>query len=477
MKKLQGLLAMFLTLLMVIYMSTGYASGAAIGLRSKTASGILTTSASSELSVGAAKVKIPLPDNFFPYTSFRGRYFTGVHDDLYVRVITIGNKINASLLISIDNGDVSDEWLPQISKLSGVPECNIYFAATHTHEAPYIGSTFYETTLQDVEKSIAYKNNAWKALSEAVQTAKKNMQPAKIAFANGSCDINVNRDYKYTGNQSEITAPYITDPNPHGICDKTVAVMKFVDMSEKPIAYFINYSIHSYVMYQSKVKDNGMFISGDIAGATSRYVEDRSPVNCVAMWTMACSADTQPKYVSAYDVFDAQGNLKTVDSGAAGYVLLDEQAQELGTEVLRVGANMTNFTSKAALAGITKTITVPGQVKWDDNPATLPKGYKYQDGPAVDLRLGLLLINNVAFVGIPGELVTSVGQTLKKTMISLNCTDALVVTNCNGSVQYMSDDDGYKNQTFSAIASHCKAGVGNYIIKGESDMLKALKSE
>ncbi|MBP2656146.1 MAG: Neutral/alkaline non-lysosomal ceramidase, N-terminal [Firmicutes bacterium] len=67
------------------------------------------------LNIGSARVKINIPDNFFPYTSFRGRYYTGIHDELYVRAIMIANKTDTALFISIDNGDISDEWLSKIS--------------------------------------------------------------------------------------------------------------------------------------------------------------------------------------------------------------------------------------------------------------------------------------------------------------------------------------------------------------------------
>ncbi len=468
----------FMTVVLFAGCSSDTASRQDSTTASKDSAAVSTTSKpTSQLKIGAAKVAIGYPDNFFPYTSFRGRYFTGIHDDLYARVIMLSNDTDAALLLSIDNGDLSGEWLPRISELSGIPESNIYLTATHTHEAPYINRTYPETTVKDVEKSKEYAAYAWNALSEAIQTAKKNMQPGEIGIGSGTCNVNVNRNYKYTGNQPEITAPYITAPNPEGVCDPTVAVMKFEDMSGNTIAYAFAYSVHSTVMFQSRVKDNGMLVSADLAGSASRYVEKLDGDKTVAMFLLAPAGDTMPRYTSAYSVFDAEGNMTQVDSGTAGYTLLDVQGQALGSEVFRVASNMDTFESSVSIQGITKTISVPGQEKWDENPATLPVNYTYKDSDPVSLRLGLILINDTALIGFPGELVTNVGTELKDTFTGLNCKHAIVVSQCDGSNGYFSDDEGYADMHFDAIASYAKPGYDKLVISAEKEMYSALQSK
>lgn len=56
--------------------------------------------------------------------------------------------------------------------------------------------------------------------------------------------------------------------NPEGPSDKTVTVVRFEALSGKPIALLINYAVHAVVMGGENDQ-----ISGDLAGATSRYVE------------------------------------------------------------------------------------------------------------------------------------------------------------------------------------------------------------
>ena len=56
--------------------------------------------------------------------------------------------------------------------------------------------------------------------------------------------------------------------NEEGPSDKTVTVLRFDDLTGKPIAFWINYAVHAVVMGPDNFQ-----ITGDIAGATSRFVE------------------------------------------------------------------------------------------------------------------------------------------------------------------------------------------------------------
>lgn len=409
----------------------------------------------NEMEVGAAKIKIEFPDNFFPYTSFRERYYTGIHDDLFVRTILIKGQTGTALFISVDSGDLSDEWLAEISKLSGVPESNIYLTATHTHESPFISRTEPETTLKDVEKSQEFAKNTFAAIAQALTLSKSNLQSCQIGFGTGSCDVNINRNFRTSDNN------YTIKPNPTGISDKSVPVMAFINSEEKPVAYLYNYAVHGTVMFMSKIKDEGMLISGDLPGATSRYIESVSGEQAVALWTLGCAGDQAPKFSSGYEEYDAQGNVTRKDLGENGYTLLNVQAQTLGAEVLRTVSEIKKFDNGISIQGSTKTISVKG---------------KPESTETRNLRLGLILINDIAFVGFPGELVTSVGTTIKEKLMELGSKEAVVITQCNGSNSYFSDDFGYDNGTFDGEHSLVEKGYDKQVIRTELELFKSLSS-
>lgn len=59
---------------------------------------------------GAGKAAIHYPENFFPYRGFRGRKLLGVHDDIYARVLLMEAGDARVLIISLELGDITDEW-------------------------------------------------------------------------------------------------------------------------------------------------------------------------------------------------------------------------------------------------------------------------------------------------------------------------------------------------------------------------------
>jgi hypothetical protein len=73
-------------------------------------------------------------------------------------------------------------------------------------------------------------------------------------------------------------------------------------------------------------------------------------------------------------------------------------------------------------------------------------------------------------IGIPAEIVTSIGSDIK------HCVpegfEAVIITQCNGSFSYMSDDNGYEVLTFEALASHFMPGSARRITEGVQAMIE-----
>ncbi|WP_319498765.1 neutral/alkaline non-lysosomal ceramidase N-terminal domain-containing protein [uncultured Cohaesibacter sp.] len=398
------------------------------------------------LRAGAARVEIKVSDNFFPYDSFNHRHFTGSHDALYIRSILVDNGTSSALFISVDTGDISGEWLEEISTASGVPLSNIFLTATHTHESGYISRTLAEN-LSEPEKSATFKAIAKDALFASIEAAKSNMQDCQICYDTGTADVNVNR------NETKPNAPH----NPDGVSDKTVSVLTFKDMADTPFAYAYSYAVHSTVMLFSDVKDGGMMFSGDLAGAASRYVEKQMDDTAVAVWLLAPCADQGPKASATSRSTDADGNEIREDLGEKGFELVDSQGQEIGAEVLRVGKVSKPMEGTPEIKGTVGSVTVEGT------------------NNQIDLRLNELRIGDVVYFGFPGELVTSVGHALQSIFAEFSWDKSVVITQANGSNGYFSDDFGYDNKTFDGTASFAKKGYDKLVLKKAKTMAADLK--
>lgn len=428
------------------------------------------------LYAGAGKAAIEFPENFFPYNGFSGRYLIGVGDPLHARALLLKHGECSVLLVSLELGDITDEWAPEISRETGIPAENIFLAATHTHSAPYANSTWGER-VGDAEKTEPFCRACLAAVLKAAKTAQETVRPAKLSFAEGTCDINVSRVKPYEGTQADVTARYIPAPNPHADSDKTVAVMTLTDRDGGVIAYLLNYAVHSAVLFRQAWGKNkaGSLTSGDLAGSAMRYVEERSP-GAVAVYTMGAAGDQLPRYTMVHRVFDAQGNFKSEDYGdAAGQALVAAMAGELGAEVLYASAGAAEETS-AQLRTATMTVSAMGKEAWHGGPPmAIPRDYQYIPTQMTEIRLGMIALGDTALLTVPAEIVAGIGCDIKEAVKKQGFRNVIVITQCNGALQYIASDEDYDHMTTEANASHFMKGAAGTITDGARQLAEKLK--
>lgn len=249
--------------------------GLMIVLLISTLNGVVAQSApAASLSVGAAKVDIT------PALSDLKKPYYGINDNIYSRAVVINNGNTTVALVSVDIGGINDEMadriLAKITATSGIPARNILITATHTHSVPFgISGDAFESKI-----------------ASAVKLAKDKLQPARVGYGEGVSYINVNRNIIEPD-----TRRWWEGPNYDGPSDKTVAVVTFESLAGKPIAIYYNYAMHGVI--------SGMFdqVSGDVPGATSRYLENNFDDEAVVLWSTGACGDQNPIYYQqTYDL-------------------------------------------------------------------------------------------------------------------------------------------------------------------------------
>jgi hypothetical protein len=437
----------------------------------------------NSLIAGSAKIKLAYPEGFFPHKSFRGRYFTGVHDDLYARALYAVCDDESALFINIELGDVTDRWIGDISAAADVPVERIFLAATHTHAAPHADGTWPEDVI-DSEKSAEFSELCRHAVIEAAKLSKRQTESARVSFGASSCEVNVNRDYKYSSPDDALTASYIQAPNPCGVSDKILSVLKFENLSGELIGCIANYAVHSNVtFYQTWTYEDSMLVSSDLAGTAARYVEDR--IGGITLFMMGPAADQMPRYIANHRVFDKYGGVSWNYYGRdAAFVLLDAQGTELGAAILRALENCNAGSGNPLIRSARHIVLLQG--KKDGYPAveeqddtdeyrknykeSIPKNFKFIETMPLEMHIILMRIGNVLLIGLPAEIVANIGSDIKRCVPK--CFEAVIITQCNGSFSYISDDIGYELLTFEAVASHVMPGSAQRIINGIKAMIE-----
>src|ERR1051326_911594 len=174
-------------------------------------------------------------------------------------------------------------------------------------------------------------------------------------------------------------------------------------------------------------------ITGDLAGATSRFVErhylgeDRPRSDAgsrprleptgpptgdgpVAVWTSGAAGDQNPVSMTTGEDF----------------TMVDALGKILGEAAIRA-AETIHTSSASRIRGAQQVVTCPGRRV---EPGPTPRlEYKFNETGPVNIRLGLLMIDNVALAGVSGEVFTLIAQRLKR---ESPYNHTIMVTHANG---------------------------------------------
>jgi neutral ceramidase len=426
--------------------------------------GAFAQTSASPFRVGAAKIDITptqLPKNI-----------EGILDHIYARAIVIDNGTTSAALVSVDVGMLGEQvWRDlseRIEKELGIPAQNLIMNPTHTHSAS--GGTVDQ-------------------IFNTIKAAKEKLQPARMGYGTGVSYINVNRNII-----DRKTNKWWEGANYDGPSDKTVAVIKFETTNGEPIAVYYNYACHAVVT------GNTDLLSGDFPGATSRYIEDSFDDKIVALFSTGAQGDQNPIYFQqTFDLRDirikdyAKRGIDISNSmppGGQGLnkqdprvkKLLDQQkqmilsmGQMLGEEVKRVMREMDadRMATSGRIFTAQKMISFPGRNRIGQGRAGIEA--TYQDGPDVQLRLSLLMIDDIAIGGCDAEIFNMIAQRFKRES-PVGRSIFVSMANGIGNSGYVPNDAAFGYQTFEVLSSRCKPGYAeSAIVNGLLDLIAEAK--
>jgi neutral ceramidase len=410
------------------------------------------------LRVGAARIDItPAPDAALPMAGYGGRTegFRAIHDPLHVRAVVLDDGATVVALVAWESLFVPEpvwaETSQQIAKETGIRAEHVLLSAVHSHGAPTLAPA------QPTRQQLAYRTTVQNAAVEAVRRAKAQLQPARFGIGRATAHVNINRREFAAGRG------WWLGYNEEGPSDKTVTVLRFEDLTGRPIAFWINYAVHAVVMGPENYQ-----ITGDVAGATSRFVEQHYVGNnrprsdagmrvrlrpeekatgdgVVALWTSGAAGDQNPVSMASGEDF----------------TLVDAFGKVIGEAAVRAASSV-EVSAEASLRGVQKVVTCPGRRV---DPGQTPRAeYTFKDSDPVDIRLSLVMINDIALAGVSGEVFTLIAQRLQREAPS---TQVVMVTHSNGSSGYIPNDAAFEPVSYEVTASRLKPGCAeNAIVTG-----------
>ena len=423
---------------------------------------------------------------------YQERFAEDVLDPLEVNALALACGDKKALLLSVDLcyiADAHDTVLrTAIADATGLPLDAIYLSSTHTHTGPMIHSQSDDPLVAEYFRMLKWK------MVDAARFALADLKPAKLGWGIGNApNIAFVRRYRMKDG-SVRTNPGVNNPDilhPIGDIDERVTVLRF-DRENADTLVLANFGNHADVVGGSK-------LSADWPGLMRGTVE-KVLDNTKCLFFTGAQGD-----INHVNVHPTGGYLNDMfldfDDVARGYGHAQYMARVVTGGVLQA-FDKVKYVDIENLHFLKRTIQVPSN-KCD--PSEIPEAHRVYDlhlagrdeelpykgmllttklaearrkvelenGPDYfEMNLTGLALDNIAFIGIPGEPFMGIGKALKE-------TDGweLVIPTCltNGSRGYFPMMDAYIEGGYEASATRYNAGVAELIIREGQELLGQLK--
>jgi neutral ceramidase len=221
----------------------------------------------------AAAVKIDItPKTSQWLLGYGARQSTGVHDNLYHRIIVMDDGSGPFVLVSTDIAlfapSFYDDFTRQLKQETGIEAQRVWWMATHTHSAPELGPAGLPRAFMGNrythEPDAAFAAQVTKALVDGIKEARGKLAPATVTVGTSISMANINR--RARGGDGKIYLGL----NPDGPVDRQLGIIRLERPDHSPIALIVNYAMHGTVLGPGNLE-----ISGDWPGQVATYVEQK----------------------------------------------------------------------------------------------------------------------------------------------------------------------------------------------------------
>ena len=397
------------------------------------------------MQIGFSKVDITPPI----LTCTNGGYYfepkethRGVHDPLYARTIVFKRDDMSAAIISLDLLSIQKSSVlkikEMITKHCSIPESNIILHATHQHSGPF-----------PYKNKKGIRNDAYWIVAEqqiagSVYMAQSNMQRFFVGARKNTLDYALNRRI-LTKDGKVLYLSHHPGLKPNQIVDNDLGIISFRKLDKRPLITLLNYACHPL-----SVGFVPGLISADFPGEAVKQVENR--LFGTAIYTNGACANVHPKK-------HCEGFKAMKEFGSA---MADKVLEVMPFIKVSLGENIQIIREELSVDLIPE--------KMDDNEDIR----EYRNGTSYSLEITILLINDIAFVAIPGEYFVEFQLEIKK---KSPFPHTYLLTNSNGYVSYIPDRKSYDQEGYEVESTKFQRGSGEMIMAKICDLLGELVKE
>ena len=423
--------------------------------------------------VGVAQVTISPPPGTPMAGYYQTRLSTGVHDDLHAKAIVIASGTQRVALVACDlvgiPPAVVEEARKMIQSATSIPSGNIMISATHSHTGPLIpdGGTRASAYGGDLETARKYRTELPRKIAESVRLAEAKLAPAHIAFGKGREDsISFNRRF-FMKDGTVGWNPGKLNPNivrPAGPIDPELPVVLFESDKGEPLATYVNFALHQDTV-------GGLEVSADYAYTLSTVLAKVKGASMLSLFTIGAAGN-----INHIDVKSSNPQKGHDEAARIGTILAGEVVKTYPRLTPVLGANL--HASSRALS-LDAARLEPGDLERAQafaNQLDLGAPVKFLDtvftfkaldtaaraGTPLQAEVQVIALGDqVAWVGLPGEIFTELGTAMKR---ASPFPLTIVAELAHGPVTYFPNDAAFAQGNYEVVTSRAARGSGERLV-------------
>ncbi len=430
--------------------------------------------------MGRASVDITPPRGMPMGGYYRVRLNTGTHDPLYAKAIVLEEDGVEAGLVVCDLESIPGSFVEAARRIIGekthVPPNHVMISATHTHTGPEM-LHFFLDRIEGEPAQIArdYRAALPGKIAEAVRQAEADLTPSQ-AWAGIGRESSLCFNRRFLMKDGTIGwNPGKLNPNivrPAGPVDPDVSVVYFKAPTSTPLATFVNYPMHLDTTGGTDFSADYPYTLGKLLGEakgpsmlTVFAIGTAGNINHIDVKSSEPQSSLQEAArigtILASDVLKTYPRLTPVDGALRvrrEIIKLPvqglqpgglEKSREISTRLIKEGPEHFEFLD----------LVQAFKVLWVD---------EYQGKP-IDAEVQVIALgNDVAWVGLPGEVFVELGMAIKQA----SPFRYTIVNELSGdAIDYVPDRKAFAEGAYEVVNSLCAPGGGEDLVNAATRLL------
>ena len=434
---------------------------------------------------GAAAVVITPPAGTAMAGYYEQRLVSGVDNDLYAKSIVLEQDGAKVALVACDLVEmprsISDDARQLIQKSTGIQPDHVMISATHCHTGPVLpsGNAAELARHWDLARAKEYATALPAAIARSVEQADSKLAPAMASAGTGRQDgLAFNRRY-FMNDGTVGWNPGKLNPKivkPAGPTDPEVPVVYFESPDGMALATYTNFAMHLDTV-------GGTRVSADYPFTLHSILNKLKGDQMVSLFTIGAAGDINHINVAVKTPQQGEAEAARIGTILAGEVLKTyARLTPLHQCTLRaqrqiVPLDLPPITSESVAQARQIAASVGhGRPKFlDQVDAFKVMDVAAREGKPQDAEVQVIAMGDeVAWVGLPGEIFVELGLSIKRRSPFAH---TIIAELADGNLSYIPTREAYSQGNYEVLSARCAAGSGERLADAAVDLLKQLAAK